>query len=193
MTPRILVIFGSARNDGNTMRAVRAALGERPATIVDLAQTNLTHYDYQHRNLDDAYLGIVEQLLAADLTIFASPVYWYSMSAHLKMFFDRFSDLLTVHKDVLDRLQGKQCCVIASGSGPRIPDCFEAPFSRTFDYLGMVYRGSFYLHTTYKGDDAQLRQQETAAAAFLAAILPAAATPAAPPPPPGNLPTPVAG
>ncbi len=43
-----------------------------------------------------------------DVLIFATPVYWYSMSGIMKVFFDRITDLLTIKKDIGRKLKGKK-------------------------------------------------------------------------------------
>ena len=50
-------------------------------------------YDYQHFNANDAFGGIAQKMAEADKIVFATPVYWYAMSAPLKIFFDRLDDL----------------------------------------------------------------------------------------------------
>ena len=46
--------------------------------------------------------------------IFATPIYWYAMSAQLKTFFDRMTDLLTIHKPLGRQLRkGKKMFLIA--------------------------------------------------------------------------------
>ena len=73
------------------------------------------------------------------------------MSAQLKMFFDRLSDLITIRKDLGRLLRGKSVAVVASGTDETMPDGFEVPFHRTCEYLGMTYVGAFYL--PYGKDD----------------------------------------
>ncbi len=57
-----VVILGSSRSDGNTRRAVDAALTHTHVEIVDLGTFDIGHYDYQHRNQADAFLPLIERL-----------------------------------------------------------------------------------------------------------------------------------
>ena len=41
---------------------------------------------------DDDFLGVAEAMVDAEAILFATPVYWYSMSGRLKRFFDRLTD-----------------------------------------------------------------------------------------------------
>jgi multimeric flavodoxin WrbA len=72
--------------------------------------------------------------------IFATPVYWYSMSGRMKTFWDRVTDLFYHHKELSQGLRGKTAMVIASSSGGK-PDGFEMPLEKTFAYLKMDYMG----------------------------------------------------
>lgn len=45
---------------------------------------------------------------SADNIVFATPVYWYAMSGRMKIFFDRFTDLLYTHKSIGKNLKGKK-------------------------------------------------------------------------------------
>jgi ribosomal-protein-alanine N-acetyltransferase len=90
------------------------------------------------------------------------------MSGHMKVFFDRFSELLTTRKDQGRRLRGKDVAVIACGTDPRLPEGFEAPFRQTCDYLGMRYHGAFYLQ--FEGDRIARRGAAGEAQAFAAKL-----------------------
>ena len=48
-----------------------------------------------------------------DTIIFATPVYWYSMSGILKVFIDRITDLLTIEKELGRKLRGKKMAVVS--------------------------------------------------------------------------------
>ena len=49
-----------------------------------------------------------------DTIIFATPVYWYSMSGTLKTFFDRLSDLLHYKKELGRQMRGKKMAMISN-------------------------------------------------------------------------------
>jgi multimeric flavodoxin WrbA len=90
------------------------------------------------------------------------------MSAPLKIFFDRLTDLTENLKAKGNALAGKPVWVIATGTEAELPEGFEIPFARTADYFGMTYRGAAYLYT---GTDATLRAAgEMAIKAFAAKL-----------------------
>jgi len=161
--PEPLVVLGSARPDGETRHAVDLAF-PAGARIIVLPEHHIGGYDYRHGNENDGFAGVIDAMLGADAIVFATPVYWYAMSAPLKIFFDRLSDLLETAKDKGRALAGKSVWLIATGTENGLPEGFEVPFRRTAKYFAMHYRGAAYLYT---GDDPALREaSETAVAAF---------------------------
>ena len=91
--PLPLVILGSARSNGETRRAVDLAFPPGTAELVVLPNFSIGGYDYQHFNANDAFGHIAPKMAEADSIVFATPVYWYAMSAPLKIFFDRLTDM----------------------------------------------------------------------------------------------------
>jgi multimeric flavodoxin WrbA len=156
-----LAILGSSRREGNTHQLLDAVVGEASVEVIDLADHEISPYDYAHRNIDDDFIAIVDKMVQADVILFATPVYWYSMSAPMKVFVDRLSDLVTVRKDLGRALKGKWGYVLATSSTPDLPPGYEVPFALTCDYLDMHWGGIF--HGYFEHDS--LLMEETAAAA----------------------------
>lgn len=155
-----LVILGSARADGETRRAINIAFAPDAIDLAILPNAVIGGYDYDHRNARDGFGAIAEAMGGAAGIVFATPVYWYAMSAPLKIFFDRLTDLTENLKTHGKSLAGKPVWVIATGTEPVLPDGFEVPFARTAEYFDMRYRGVFYLHT---GEEAGMRDADEAA------------------------------
>jgi multimeric flavodoxin WrbA len=90
---------------------------------------------------------LVERMLAAPGSLFATPVYWYAMGGRMKVLFDRFTDLLSGHDPARRgrRLAGRAMWMLAVGVDPEEPEGFAVPFRRTADFLGMDWRGEAYL------------------------------------------------
>lgn len=141
-----IIIFGSSRSFGNTRKITDEILGRSGIEIIDLNKFNISPFDYEHRNANDDFLPLIEQLVAYDTWIIATPVYWYSMSTQHKIFFDRFSDLLKIRKDLGNKLRGIKLFVIATFQSS-YPKGFEDIFEQICDYLGMKYLGSSFIYS----------------------------------------------
>jgi multimeric flavodoxin WrbA len=139
-----VVILGTSRGDGNTRTTVEAIVAGKPIEVVDLSRLELTGYDYRHRNERDEFVPLMESIASKALWILATPVYWYTMSAQLKLFIDRLSDLTTIRKDLGRHLRGKSVALVVSGTDSELPPGFETPFCLTCQYLGILYLGAFY-------------------------------------------------
>ena len=140
----IAVVLGTSNSDGNTRCIVDAFIAESNAKLFNLSDYQISFFDYQHNNQQDDFLSLIKELVGFEHIVFASPVYWYAMSAQLKVFFDRLSDLLTIEKDLGRQLKGIGCSVIATGFDKEIPACFLQPFEKTANYLKMNFKGHSY-------------------------------------------------
>jgi putative NADPH-quinone reductase len=163
-----IIIFGSARSNGDTFTAIQMINSEIKAPVIDLNQLNVSYYDYDHKNKEDDFIVLAERMVGYNPIILATPVYWYSMSAIMKTFIDRWSDLLNIRKDIGRRLAGKDLFLITSYAVD-LPKGFEDPFSQTCDYLKMRYRGCFYF---YSGEERDRKKQNVSDAnCFVSNIL----------------------
>lgn len=141
-----LVILGSSRKDGDTKKIVDELVGVSHWDFIDLNDYDISYYDYEHQNLDDDYLSLMQKIIDGyDVLIFATPVYWYSMSGIMKVFFDRLTDLLDIEKELGRKLRGKSMAALSCSLGDNLGEHFWLPFEETARYLGMNYLGS--LHT----------------------------------------------
>ncbi len=89
-------------------------------------------------------MQVVEQMLLHNVIILATPVYWYSMSGYMKVFFDRLTDVVSSQKQLGRQLKGKRVGLLAISNSDALPEGFEIPFSNTAKYLGMNYLGCFF-------------------------------------------------
>ena len=156
-----LAIFASSRSDGNTRKVLETAQGNRHFDFVDLSELNIAYYDYEHRNADDDFIPLAEKMQEYQTLILVSPVYWNTMSALMKTFIDRFSDLLTIRKDLGRGLKGKRVYVVCSYE-TSFPAGFEEAFRSTCDYMEMRYGGCLF---HYCGNDAALLESNAEAVA----------------------------
>lgn len=149
------IIFGSSRSFGDTRKAVDLVVNDKQNKIIDLNDLEMSYYDYEHTNKNDDFIPLIKDMLNHQKWVFATPVYWYTMSAIMKTFLDRITDLLTIEKDLGRQLRGKDAYVISCDGGERTKS-FEEIFQKTFDYLGMNYKGTLFY---YSGTDAKLSSQ----------------------------------
>lgn len=145
MTHNAALVIGTSRTDGNTWTTLRAANENLQLPIFDLATLRISYFDYNSENLTDDFIPTIERLLEFDTIGLVSPVYWYSVSAQMKTFIDRFSDLLGPRKDLGRQLRGKRVFLMATGySEEKYSECMNQMIQLTSDYLGMKYEGFHY-------------------------------------------------
>ena len=148
----IAVILGTSKSDGNTRKLVESFVEQSDAQLFDLSEFNISFYDYEHENSSDDFLPIIHELISFDHLVFATPVYWYSMSAQLKVFFERLSDLLTIEKDLGRKLKGKSISVLSTGYNIELSTCFIQPFELTANYMQLEFKGCEYLAIQEESD-----------------------------------------
>jgi multimeric flavodoxin WrbA len=147
-----VALLASSRRLGNTGRLTDWVADALGIEVIDLAQRTISPFDYEHRNRADDFEPLLDHVLEFEQIIFASPVYWYAMSAPMKVFVDRISDLLDL-PDLLAkgrRLRGKDAYVLCTSIEDEATPCFVTSFSETFNYLGMRYAG--LLHANCRDD-----------------------------------------
>ncbi|RYY76713.1 MAG: NADPH-dependent oxidoreductase [Gammaproteobacteria bacterium] len=155
---RTAIIYGSSRKDGNTRQVVDLVADKMSADVFDVSDYDISFYDYEHKNRDDDFFPLIETLLKYDCWVFASPVYWYTMSAQLKVFVDRLTDLLDIELEMGRKLAGLNAALITTGAEEFCPTCYEDVFINTFNYLGINYRGCLYVDTRNGVDVAALEK-----------------------------------
>ncbi len=139
----IIALLGSSRRNGNTGRLMDSLASELGIEVVDLSEKKISAFDYEHKNRADDFEPLMEQVLRSDAIIFASPVYWYAVSAPMKIFLDRISDYLDI-PDLLEegrRLKGKHGYVVCTSVYDEVSSAFISAFRETFEYLGMEFGG----------------------------------------------------
>ena len=119
---KTITILGSSRKDGETYKVIYETVENSDWDIIDLSDYTFSYYDYEHNNRNDDFLPLMKKIVENyDTLIFATPVYWYSMSGIMKVFFDRLTDLLEIDKELGRKLDGKRMGVISSSIGNHLP------------------------------------------------------------------------
>ena len=152
----ILFLSASSRPNGHTHQVMKFLSERLNAQWIDLGTKSISYYDYEHENKDDDFLEIAELMVKADFIMLGTPVYWYSMSAQMKTFLDRWSDLLTIRKDLGRALKGKQLALLSCGSSEGDVPGFDMPIEMTAKYMEMNYAGYF---PTWMEDGEELSQK----------------------------------
>jgi multimeric flavodoxin WrbA len=142
---KTVIIQGSSKSNGDTNTVVNYLNISNQFDIIDINTKNIGHFDYDFKNANDDFLELMKEVIANYNTIlFATPVYWYSMSGILKVFFDRISDLLKTEKDIGRKLRGKNMGMISVSNLNDLKEGFSMPFIETANYLGMNYLGDMH-------------------------------------------------
>ncbi|MCX5645081.1 MAG: flavodoxin family protein [Phycisphaerae bacterium] len=160
MAVKVLGISTSPRREGNSDLLLRKALGG--AQQAGAATEHLRLCDYRiegcHECYDcsqtgdcstrDDYQAILDKMLDADRLVFATPVFFMTVSAQAKLLIDR-GQCLWVRQTVLRRplfepKHDRRGVLIAVGGSrsQRQFDCVRQPIQGFFKYLEVEYAGS---------------------------------------------------
>ncbi|WP_394421557.1 flavodoxin family protein [Tenacibaculum mesophilum] len=151
---KTVIIQASSKSVGNTNKVVNYLNNNESFDFIDLRTKKIGVFEYDFSNSDDDFIPLIEEIVSKyDTLIFATPVYWYSMSATLKIFFDRLSDLLHYKKDLGRQLRGKNMAMISNSGDNDLRDGFEMPFIESAKYLGMNYFGNIHAWFTEDGNN----------------------------------------
>lgn len=147
----IAVIYGSTRQNGNTEQLTESVVKGlviekiflRDFTIQPIE--DLRHTEAGFVDVDDDYNKLVERMMKHDTFIFATPIYWYSMSGTMKNFIDRWSHTMRDEKfpDFKKQLGTKKAYVVAvGGDNPSIKGLpLIQQFNYIFEFMGISFEG----------------------------------------------------
>ena len=113
---------------------------------MDLKELNIAHFDYEVASTVDDFIPLIEEIVLHDTIVLASPVYWYAISSQMKVFFDRWSELLNFRKDLALKLERKRLFMICSFATDFPLGCasFENPIRQACNYMNIDYGGCYY-------------------------------------------------
>ncbi|MFY7671688.1 flavodoxin family protein [Tenacibaculum sp. MEBiC06402] len=143
---KTVIIKASSRFEGNTKKVINYLNTNSDFDVIELLDKRIGHFNYNFENKDDDFIPLMEEIIKKYETIvFATPVYWYTMSGILKVFFDRMSDLLHYKKEIGRKLRGKKMAMISNSAEDDRREGFEMPFKESAKYLGMEYIGDTHV------------------------------------------------
>lgn len=153
---KVLSLYSSSRANGNTFQLVDSFHQLIPGEMCYLDDLHIEQYDYEFRNQDDDFEGVIDKMLRADVIVFASPVYWYSLTPAFRRFIDRFSDLLELPnlKAKGKLLREKSYYLFATSAHSELPCSFSSQVTQTLQYLGWPFAGTVHLDCQDGFDDA---------------------------------------
>lgn len=170
MARKILALVGSPRKGGNTDTLVTALLSAAEAKgattekvyLGDLKIKPCMACEACHKvnppkcvQTDD-FAGLAEKMKAADVLVFGTPVYWWSVSAQMKLCMDRWYGMLD--KDYSSPLAGKSAAVVTCCQDPNtkpMTDPIIHTFRESFKFLDMALVGFVAVTADKKGDAAK--------------------------------------
>jgi multimeric flavodoxin WrbA len=158
---KVLALSASARRDGNSRKLAEAVLegvaeAGHEGELVHLADhvTGMFRNCRECRNsdgqctIDDGYEDILlNKYLSADAIVYASPIYWYGLSGHLKNFIDRFFCYICEgypnSEDFIQGMMGKKAALVMSAE--------ENNFSARLANVQEMTQLCDYLHHEFAG------------------------------------------
>ena len=133
-----IIINGSHQIEGNTSVLIEKLFPEHE--IINLIEYKIELYNYNEKySTDDDFISIIEKIINYDEIVLATPVYWYSISSLMKIFFDRLTDLLNSKQELGYQLKNKKVQVITTSNGNNLNEIFFEPIIATCEYLGMYF------------------------------------------------------
>ena len=135
MSNKVVFIHGSPRKNGNTRAMSRIAIQAVQDNKADVFEIDATKLEFAvpgcascmkcHQSkefgcvIGDELAESVATLIEYDVIVIATPVYWMSYTAQLKMFIDRMGSLMKFSEsgEIQTPLEGKLLAILATGGG----------------------------------------------------------------------------
>ncbi|KZB82607.1 flavodoxin family protein [Amycolatopsis regifaucium] len=159
-----LFLLGSARAGGNTEMLARRAAKELPRSVkqrwIRTSELPLAPFVDRKHDGDDFVppagneRALFDATMAATDLVIASPVYWYSVSASVKLYFDHWAAWLDQPElRFKERMRGKTLWgVSALAERPEQAEPLIGTLRKTAGYLGMHWGGQLLGNGSRPGD-----------------------------------------
>jgi multimeric flavodoxin WrbA len=155
MAMRVVAFVGSPRKGGNSDRLAAEILAGAAEAGHETERLYLT--DYALTPIDAVYGGeenwtdprqdpadeLIARMVAADVVVLASPVYWFSISGLLKLFVDRWALYQRDGQRLMDLMPGKRMVVALALADPEpgYLDMVLGPLQQAAKWLRMEWAG----------------------------------------------------
>ncbi|MGN4127944.1 flavodoxin family protein [Lysinibacillus sphaericus] len=172
----ITAFIGSSRQHSNSEELtdyVLEGVAHQKLFIKDLNIQpihDLRHDAQGFQFVDDDYDQIIHALMTSDIVVFATPIYWYSMSGIMKNMVDRLSHAIRDERfpQLKEKLLTTQAIVLAvGGDDPKIKGLpMIQQFHYIFNFLNMPF-SSYILGEANKPGEIANDEQAVVQAALL--------------------------
>lgn len=175
---RVIAFVGSPRKGGNSDQLTDALLAGARETghetekvyLADFALTPIGPVYGPEENWTDADQhvadGLIEGMVAADVIVLASPIYWFSVSGLMKLFVDRWALYCRDGRRLVDLMPGKRMVVILTCADPEpgYLDMVLGPLQQAAKWLRMRWAGELVVSGLADPCDLAARPQALAKA-----------------------------
>ncbi len=171
MPKKIVFVQGSPRKNGNTRAMVALAMEAAREQKAEVAEIDATGLEFkvpgctgcQKCQQSEAFVCTIGDQLAEvvatlpdyDVIVMATPLYWWSYSAQLKIFIDRMYSLAKFPEsgEIHTPLAGKTVALMATGGGPLEDnlELLEKQLKYAMEMLGCSFRSCLFPNTPPKG------------------------------------------
>ncbi|MBN2382684.1 flavodoxin family protein [bacterium] len=168
MSQKIVVVQGSPRKNGNTRAITKVVIEAAQENGAEVSEIDVTTLDFKEPGcigcqkcqysdvfkcaLDDGIAQKVATLPEYNTIVLATPLYWWSYSAQIKMFVDRMYSLSKLVDPANFRSQfvGKTLALIATARGPlrRNLELLESQWRRPAEMLGCEFLSCLFPNTS---------------------------------------------
>lgn len=161
-----LFVLGSARADGNSEALARAAATALPSDVAQrwvwLPELELPRFDDLRHIGDGSYpapigdaAALLDATLAATDLVIVSPLYWYSVSAEVKLYLDHWSGWMRVPGvDFRAQMADRTLWAISTVSDEdrSLADPLVGTLRNTANFLKMRWGGALIGYANRPGD-----------------------------------------
>ncbi len=167
MSRKIVFVQGSPRKKGNTRTVAASAIEAAQEQNAQVTEIDATRLEFKTPGclgclkcqeseefvcaVGDQVAQTVVTIPEYDVIVMATPIYWWSYSAQIKIFIDRMCSLakFTESGEVRSLLAGKTLAIMATGGGPTENnlDLLERQWKNSADFLGCQFFSCLFPNT----------------------------------------------
>jgi multimeric flavodoxin WrbA len=171
MAKKILIISGSPNKNGNTQILINEFVKGAREKGSEIEVVHAASLKYKSNGctscracqrskeyecaINDEAKPVLKRMADVDVIVMATPLYFFSASAQLKLIFDRMFSLYKwddAAGTMETPLKGKTFVLIGSAYEDLGLDALEAPFKITADYTGMPFKSLLIANAGASGD-----------------------------------------